>query len=56
MASGFKINLQKRKLIGVGVTPSQIVSTDGCMGCASDSLLFIHLGVPVGQNMSRVNA
>lgn len=25
------------------------------MGCATESIPFIHLGVPMGQNMSRVN-
>lgn len=56
MASGLKINLLKSKLYGVGVKIDQVSSMAQCMGCSSDTLTFIHLGVPVGQNMTRVVA
>lgn len=53
LALGLKINIHKNKLIGVGVTPSQVVEVVSYMDCASNSLPFIHLGVPVGHNMNR---
>ncbi|XP_023765317.1 uncharacterized protein LOC111913837 [Lactuca sativa] len=56
MASSFKINLYKSKLIGVGIPLSQVSSDAYMIGCAVSKLPFIHLGVPVGQNMSRISA
>ena len=56
MASGLKINLHKSKLIGVGIPLSQVSSVADMIGCAVSKLPFIHRGVPVGQNMSRISA
>ena len=55
MALGLKINLHKSKLIGVGIPLSQVSSVADIIGCAVSELPFIHLGVPVGQNMSRIS-
>lgn len=56
LASGLKINLHKSKLYGVGVIANQVSYLSNCMGCSSSSLPFIHLGVPIGQNMSRIDS
>ncbi|XP_023748340.1 uncharacterized protein LOC111896597 [Lactuca sativa] len=53
--SGLKINLQKSKLIGVEVSYSQVEFVASRLVCTPDSLPFVHLGVPVGQNMSQVS-
>lgn len=56
LASGLKINLQISKLIGVGVPFAQVELAARKVECAPDTCPFIHLGVPVGQNMSRISA
>lgn len=53
--SGLKINLHKSKLIGIGVTPSQVADVARSMGCGFDSILFVNLGVRAGHNMNQVN-
>ena len=55
MTSALKINLHKNKLIGVGVPLSQVSSVVDMIGCTIFELPFIHLGVPVGQNMSCIS-
>lgn len=42
-------------MFGVGAISSHVMGVARSMGCASDSLPFIHLGVPVDQNMMRVS-
>lgn len=44
MVSGLKINLQKSKLIGLGVASSHDMDVARHIGCAFDPLQFIHLG------------
>ncbi|XP_023762752.1 uncharacterized protein LOC111911201 [Lactuca sativa] len=56
LASGLKINLAKRKLIGLGVPYSQVLEEAANIGCATSNLLFLHLGIPVGQNLTRISA
>lgn len=56
LASGLKINLYKSRLICVGIHSSQVVEVANVMGCVYEFLPFTHLGVPVGQNMNRVNS
>lgn len=56
LASGLKINLLKSKFYGVGVSANQVSSMDNCMRCSMGSFLFIHLGVPIGQNMAKVDS
>lgn len=56
LASGIKINLHKNKLIGVGVLFPKLEVVTRKLGCAPDSCPFIHLGVPIGQNMPRFSA
>lgn len=52
MASGLKINLQKSKSIGIGVSYSEVFTVADRIGCDAAVLLFIHLGVPIGQTMT----
>ena len=56
LASGLKINLHKSKLIGVGVSFEQVEHVARKIGCAPVKPPFVYLGIPVGQNMSRVQA
>ncbi|KAL7599452.1 hypothetical protein Lser_V15G24065 [Lactuca serriola] len=56
LASSLKINLQKNKLIGVGVSYNLVEFVASRLGCASKYLPFVHLGVHVGQNMARTSA
>lgn len=40
----------------MGVDSSQVAAITDHMGCTSGSLTFMHLGIPVGENMSWVIA
>lgn len=40
----------------VVVDSSLVDYTASIIGCGADSLPFIHLGIPVGNKMSRVGA
>ncbi|KAL7606616.1 uncharacterized mitochondrial protein AtMg01250-like [Lactuca sativa] len=53
LASGLKINLLKSKLIGVGISFSQVLVVANRIGCAASMLPFSHLGILVGQPMTR---
>ncbi|XP_052625816.1 uncharacterized protein LOC128132862 [Lactuca sativa] len=46
LASGLKINLLKSKLIGVGISFSNILVVANRIGCAASMLPFSHLGIP----------
>ncbi|GJU01676.1 hypothetical protein Tco_1112014 [Tanacetum coccineum] len=50
-ASGLKVNISKSRLIGVGVSISEVNSLAILIGCTSDSILFIYLGLPVDKRM-----
>jgi len=56
MASSLKINLHKSKLIGVGVSFDRVKHVAMEIGCAAVKPPFVYLGLPVGKNMSRVQA
>ncbi|KAJ9542299.1 hypothetical protein OSB04_028805 [Centaurea solstitialis] len=51
--SGLKINLSKSKLFVIGVEGREVISWARRLGCGSESLPFIYLGLPVGALMSR---
>ncbi|KAK1409431.1 hypothetical protein QVD17_35957 [Tagetes erecta] len=53
--SGLKINYTKSVLYGVNVTQSELVSAASIVNCATGSLPFSYLGLPVGANMNRIN-
>lgn len=52
--SSLKINLQKPNLFGIGVDWKEITDFSGIFWCKPDKLPFDYLGLPVGQNMSRI--
>ncbi|GJW73088.1 RNA-directed DNA polymerase, eukaryota [Tanacetum coccineum] len=52
MASGLKINIQKSKLMGLGVHLDEVDSTARLIGCSTLSTPFIYLGVKVGDTLS----
>ncbi|XP_023758004.1 uncharacterized protein LOC111906478 [Lactuca sativa] len=56
MAFDLKINLLESKLIGVGVSFTDIGSVAERIGCAASDLPFSHLGVPVGQSVNHISA
>ena len=56
LAFGLKINLHKSKLIGVGVSFGHIEHVAMETGCTATKPPFVYLGLPVGQNMTRIQA
>jgi len=55
LASGLKINLVKRKLIGVGVQFNTVSEVAQLLGCSAVQTPFMYLGVMVGGNMNRID-
>ncbi|GKA02292.1 RNA-directed DNA polymerase, eukaryota, reverse transcriptase zinc-binding domain protein [Tanacetum coccineum] len=56
LASGLKINLNKIKLMGIGVNKSVVESAANLIGCSILYSPFNYLGVKVGANMSRISS
>lgn len=56
IASRFLINLLKSILIGDEVSLSHVVEVAIMIRCGANSLPFIHLGIPVGKDMSQISA
>ncbi|GJU85441.1 reverse transcriptase domain, reverse transcriptase zinc-binding domain protein [Tanacetum coccineum] len=54
-ASGLKINLNKSKLYGVGVTLDEMDIMARYMGCSIGESPFLYLELPIGLSMRRVN-
>ncbi|GKA00908.1 RNA-directed DNA polymerase, eukaryota, reverse transcriptase zinc-binding domain protein [Tanacetum coccineum] len=53
LVSGLKINVNKSKLLGVGVSDVDVVDMAKVLGCGVSKLPMMYLGVPVGGNMGR---
>ena len=53
LASGLKINFNKSKLFGIGVSSSELNSIASSIGCQPSLLPCTYLGLPIGANMSR---
>nr|GEY13271.1 hypothetical protein [Tanacetum cinerariifolium] len=51
-----KNNLLKSKLIGVGVSFTQVEQLSEVIGCGASNIPFTHLGLPMVQVMSRIQA
>ena len=51
--SGLKVNLNKSKVYGVGVSRSEVEDMARCMGCSMGELLLTYLGLPIGVCMRR---
>ncbi|GJX40419.1 RNA-directed DNA polymerase, eukaryota, reverse transcriptase zinc-binding domain protein, partial [Tanacetum coccineum] len=56
LASGLKINLNKSKLIGIGVGLIEVQQVAEMIGCCAVRLPFIYLGVPMRCNMNRIDS
>nr|GEZ26054.1 RNA-directed DNA polymerase, eukaryota [Tanacetum cinerariifolium] len=53
LASGLKINLQKSKLMGIGILHQDVLSAAESIGCFILTVPFNFIGVKVGDIMSR---
>ncbi|GKB69283.1 putative RNA-directed DNA polymerase, eukaryota, reverse transcriptase zinc-binding domain protein [Tanacetum coccineum] len=53
LASGLKVNFNKSKLYGVGVTNDELSSLASTIGCLASQLPCVYLGLPIGAKMSR---
>ncbi|GKE85935.1 hypothetical protein Tco_1559677 [Tanacetum coccineum] len=54
--SGLKVNYNKSKLHGLGVNEGEMSDMARWMGCDIGEFPFMYLGLPIGENMRRVNA
>lgn len=54
LASGFKVNLAKSSVVGIGVINSEVSRMARVLNCKEGSLSLKYLGVPVGGKMTRV--
>ncbi|GJW74053.1 hypothetical protein Tco_0133423 [Tanacetum coccineum] len=54
--SGLKVNYNKSKLYGIGVNEREMLEMARWMGCGIGEFLFTYLGLPIRENMRRVNA
>ncbi|GJY51090.1 RNA-directed DNA polymerase, eukaryota [Tanacetum coccineum] len=55
LASGLKINMQRSKLMGIGVAVREIDQEASFVGCSTFKTPFYYLGVMVGGSMSRIH-
>lgn len=53
VVSGLKVNFQKSRVFGICASPEEVKDWACILGCLTDSLPFIYLGVPVGANMKN---
>ncbi|GJU10288.1 putative RNA-directed DNA polymerase, eukaryota, reverse transcriptase zinc-binding domain protein [Tanacetum coccineum] len=53
---GLKINLDKSRLFGIGVSHEEVTSIARSVNCSHGSLPFIYLGLPVGRSMRKIEA
>ncbi|GJU81314.1 RNA-directed DNA polymerase, eukaryota [Tanacetum coccineum] len=56
LASGLKINLNKSKFMGIGISHGVVASTAKSIGCSILHTPFNYLGVKVGGIMSRLSS
>ncbi|GJY52216.1 reverse transcriptase domain-containing protein [Tanacetum coccineum] len=56
LASGLKINLQKSKLMGIGIKKKEVDKVARLVGCSTFLTPFNYLGVKVGDVMSKVKS
>ena len=54
LVSGLKLNLVKSNLLGVGVPFEEVEGMTSVVGCRASKFPFTYLGLPVGENMTRV--
>ena len=56
LASGLKISAAKSKIIGTGVTMAEVDNLANLVSCKGEKIPFMYLGIPVGENMTRISA
>ncbi|GJW03796.1 reverse transcriptase domain, reverse transcriptase zinc-binding domain protein [Tanacetum coccineum] len=54
--SGLRVNFNKSKLYGIGVNEMELADMARRMGCGVREFPFMYLRLPIGENMSRLNA
>ncbi|GKC38993.1 kinase-like domain, beta-lactamase/transpeptidase-like protein [Tanacetum coccineum] len=54
--SGLRVNYNKSKLYGIGVTERELSEMASWMGCGVGDYPFTYLGLPIDENMRRINA
>nr|GEY56196.1 reverse transcriptase domain, reverse transcriptase zinc-binding domain protein [Tanacetum cinerariifolium] len=54
LVHGLNINISKSNMYGIGVSSEEIENIARATGCASSSLPFIYLGLPIGSNMNLI--
>ncbi|GJT70269.1 retrovirus-related pol polyprotein from transposon TNT 1-94 [Tanacetum coccineum] len=54
LASGLRINIAKSNVYGIRVSSNDIVDMARATGCASGTLPFIYLGLPISSNMNLI--
>ncbi|GJV17569.1 putative RNA-directed DNA polymerase, eukaryota [Tanacetum coccineum] len=52
--SGLKVNLSKSKLYGIGIEMEEIEDYARSLECRAGKLPFLYLGLPIGNNMWRI--
>nr|GEU98378.1 RNA-directed DNA polymerase, eukaryota, reverse transcriptase zinc-binding domain protein [Tanacetum cinerariifolium] len=52
--SCIKINIAKSNVYGIGVSSDDIIDMARVTGCASGTIPFIYLGLPIGSNMNLI--
>nr|GEY24574.1 hypothetical protein [Tanacetum cinerariifolium] len=55
LASGLKVNFNKSKLFGIGVSNYDLTSVSSSIGCQPSHLHCVYLGLPIGANRSRLS-
>ncbi|GJZ74574.1 reverse transcriptase domain, reverse transcriptase zinc-binding domain protein [Tanacetum coccineum] len=55
-ASGLGINISKCRIYSIGVPENEVERVSQIINCSYDKLPLTYLGLPVGKDMSRVNA
>ncbi|GKE50488.1 putative RNA-directed DNA polymerase, eukaryota, reverse transcriptase zinc-binding domain protein, partial [Tanacetum coccineum] len=53
LASGLKVNYNKSKLFGIGVSTVELESLASTIGCLASQFPCTYLGLPIGAKMSR---
>ena len=56
LASGLKLNLSKKKIMGVGVHDQEVTEMASWIRCGVGSLPFHYLGLPIEAQMSRTSS
>nr|GEX79581.1 reverse transcriptase domain, reverse transcriptase zinc-binding domain protein [Tanacetum cinerariifolium] len=54
--SGLRVNYNKSKLYGIGVSEGELTYMINWMGCGVGEFPFTYMGLPIGENMRNINA